>query len=81
MGNSLSDEVKGAIRSTIDDLLRGYAMGDMSFQDVANKAAAEISDEIFNMMIILPTTQDMQLSEYLRIRRESLGFLDTQKRE
>lgn len=54
MGNSLRDEVKDAIRSIIADLLEGYSLGELSFRDIIDGAAADISDRVFEILLAAP---------------------------
>lgn len=64
MGNSVRDEIKDAVRSTLKDLLEGYSLGEASSEDVVCEAVASISDAIFYILGVAPEEQDISLADY-----------------
>lgn len=76
MGNSVRDEVKDAIRSTLEALLEGHALGIVPVvlaPGRVDEAVASIADNVFDVLGVLPEEQDMQLIDYILNEKEEQG--------
>ena len=72
MGGSVRDEIKDAVRSTLEDLLEGYVLGKISILDLVDEAVVSIADGVFNIVGLAPDKEYMPF-DYVRYKKEGCG--------